>query len=136
MSLSDNIAAERHNASGVDNDSHGDGHHHIITPGTYLVILLILFVLTAITVAAAYINWGHPILNLVIALGIAVVKCFFVIYWFMHVKYSEKVIKLCIGISLLFLATMIFGTLMDVLTREAVTPAGYNNEEVQFVIED
>ena len=42
MSLSDNIAAERHNDSGLDS-SHGD-HHHIITPGTYVTILIILFV--------------------------------------------------------------------------------------------
>ncbi len=98
--------------------------HHIVSPLTYAIVLGILMVLTVFTVWVANLDAGG-LWNLVIALGIATVKATIVTMWFMHVKYSGKLIKIIIITSLLFLGLMISGTLMDVWTRSNVTPAGY-----------
>ena len=45
-------------------------------------------VLTAATVAAAYVNLGA--LNIVVALAIATVKATLVVLYFMHARYSPK----------------------------------------------
>lgn len=101
--------------------------HHVVSPVTYAIVLGFLMVLTIVTVVVAYVNFPG-LWNLVIALGLATIKGTIVTMWFMHVKYSGKLIKIVIVTSLLFLVLMIFGTLMDVWTRDNVTPAGYLQE--------
>lgn len=101
--------------------------HHIVSPMTYAIVLSILMVLTIATVRVAYVNFPG-LWNLVIALGLATIKGTIVTMWFMHVKYSGKLVKIVILTSLMFLIVMIFGTLMDVWTRDNVTAAGYVQE--------
>lgn len=98
--------------------------HHIVSPMIYIIVFIVLLALTIATVKVAYINFGG-LINLGLALGIATIKATIVALWFMHVRYSGKLIQITIVTSLLFLALMIFGTLMDVWTRSNVTPAGY-----------
>ena len=93
--------------------------HHIVSPIVYLIVVSILFVLTFITIKLAYVNF-HGVWNLVIAMGIATVKATLVILFFMHVKYSGRLIHITIGVSLMFFALMITGTLMDQYTRHNV----------------
>jgi len=72
--------------------------HHVVSPGTYIVILLALLVGTALTVLASYIDLGEwriaPGLTLfwnpVVALAIATTKMMLVVLFFMHVKYSTS----------------------------------------------
>lgn len=85
----------------------------------YLVVVIALFILTFLTIKLAYINF-HGLWNLVIALGIATVKATLVILFFMHVKWSGRLIHIVIGVSLMFFALMISGTLMDQYTRSNV----------------
>ena len=72
-------------------------------------------VLTAITVTAAFINLGA--LNFPVALGIAIVKATLVVLFFMHVKYSSKLVKLVVGVAFFFLGIMLTLTMSDYLSR-------------------
>ncbi len=88
---------------------------HIVPPGTYIVIISILFFLTALTVAAAYVNLGK--FNIVVALAIATVKATLVVLFFMHAKYSPKRTKLVIIAGIFWLLILLFMTLSDYASR-------------------
>jgi cytochrome c oxidase subunit IV len=88
---------------------------HIVPPSTYVVIILILLFLTALTVAAAYVNLGQ--FNIVVALGIATIKATLVVLFFMHAKYSPKRTKLVIIAGIFWLLILLFMTLSDYASR-------------------
>jgi cytochrome c oxidase subunit 4 len=73
---------------------------HIAPKSLYYTIFGSLMVLTAVTVAVAFLQLGA--LNFPVAIGIAVTKATLVILFFMHVKY---------GCVLFFMATLL-GMLM------------------------
>ncbi|MGH9962822.1 MAG: cytochrome C oxidase subunit IV family protein, partial [Pyrinomonadaceae bacterium] len=64
---------------------------HIVSVRVYIVIFLALMAGTAITVWAGKQDFREP-LNVVIALTIAVIKATLVILFFMHVRYSARLI--------------------------------------------
>ena len=84
---------------------------HIVPPSLYLVIILTLMGLTALTVAVAYIDLGR--FNIVAALGIATIKATLVVLFFMHAKYSPKRTKLVIFAGIFWLIILLFMTLSD-----------------------
>ena len=88
---------------------------HVTPFRTYLLIFGALMVLTAITVAVAFVDLG--ILNDVVALAIAVVKATLVVLFFMHVRHSQTMTKLTVVASFFWLAILIGLTLADYLTR-------------------
>ncbi len=88
---------------------------HIVAPSTYLVIILTLMCLTALTVAVAYIDLGR--FNIVAALGIATIKATLVVLFFMHAKYSPKRTKLVIFAGIFWLIILLFMTLSDYASR-------------------
>ena len=77
-------------------------------------------VFTAITVAVAFVNLGS--FNPVVALGVAALKATLVILYFMHVKYSSRLTKLVVVLSLFFVAILFAETLMDYATRGFLPP--------------
>jgi cytochrome c oxidase subunit IV len=89
---------------------------HIVSPRVYISILLVLMVGTGLTVFAAFYDFPGP-LNAVVALTIAVVKATFVILYFMHVRYSSRLIWLIISAALFWLAIMFALTISDYWTR-------------------
>ena len=89
---------------------------HIVSPKIYLVIFLTLMAGTAITVWAAFHNFGK--FNIVIALAIATFKATLVVLYFMHARYSPKRTQLVIVCSVFWLAIMLALTLSDYQTRE------------------
>jgi cytochrome c oxidase subunit 4 len=99
--------------------------HHVVSPGTYIVILLALLVGTALTVLASYIDLGEwriaPGLTLfwnpVVALAIATTKMMLVVLFFMHVKYSTKLTKLTLASGLFTFLVLVGMTLADYFTR-------------------
>ena len=96
---------------------------HISPKPTYYAIFGGLMVLTAITVAVAFVNLGP--LNFPVALGIAIVKATLVILFFMHVKYSSRLTKLICGTAFVFLGILFALTLTDYLSRGWFTaPSG------------
>jgi len=89
---------------------------HIVQPRIYLVIFLALIVGTGLTVFAAFYDVPGP-LNAIVALTIAVIKATLVILYFMHVRYSGRLIWLVIGSALFWLAIMFAITFSDYSSR-------------------
>jgi len=89
---------------------------HIVPPKVYVGIFLSLMVLTAATVAAAYVNLGP--FNIVIALAIASVKATLVVLFFMHARYSPGRTHMVIIAAIFWLAIMLALTLSDYVTRD------------------
>lgn len=113
----------------VANDPHA--HHgmaHAVSPAILLGVFAALMVLTIITVAVTQIDLGYQT-NLIIALGIAVVKAVLVIAYFMHLRYDSPMYTVLVSLCLVFIAVFISFTIIDThnygpnLTPAAVTPA-------------
>ena len=88
---------------------------HIVSPRVYLIIFFALMAGTAVTVWAAFQNFGA--FNIVIALAIATFKATLVVLYFMHARYSPKRTQLVIVCSVFWLAIMLALTLSDYTTR-------------------
>ena len=84
---------------------------HVSPVSLYITIFLSLMVLTALTVAAAFVNLGQ--FNFLVALIIAVFKAALVIWYFMHVKYQSKLTKLTVATGLFFLMILLTLTMVD-----------------------
>ena len=91
------------------------GAHHVVPTTIYYGIFAILLILTGVTVAAAYVDLGR--LNTVVALAIACFKAMIVVLYFMHVKYSTRLIKLTVVAGLYWMGILFALTLGDYLTR-------------------
>lgn len=89
---------------------------HIVHPRVYITIFLSLMLGTGLTVAAAFYDFPGP-LNAIIALTIAVVKATLVILYFMHVRYSSRLIWLIISAALFWLVILFALTISDYWTR-------------------
>jgi cytochrome c oxidase subunit 4 len=89
---------------------------HIVHPRVYITIFLTLMLGTGLTVTAAFYDFPGP-LNAVVALTIAVVKATLVILYFMHVRYSSRLIWLVISAALFWLAILFALTISDYWTR-------------------
>jgi cytochrome c oxidase subunit IV len=89
---------------------------HIVYPRVYVGIFLILLVGTVLTVLAAFRDFPGP-LNAVLALTIATIKATFVVLYFMHVRYSGRLVWLVIGSALFWLAIMFALTISDYSSR-------------------
>ena len=89
---------------------------HIVYPRVYITIFLVLMAGTGLTVMAAFRDFPGP-LNAIVALTIAVIKATFVVLYFMHVRYSSRLIWLVIAAALFWLAIMFALTISDYSTR-------------------
>lgn len=89
---------------------------HIVSLKIYVMIFLALMVGTALTVWAGLQDFPGP-LNVVIALTIAVVKATLVVLYFMHVRYSSRLIWVVFTSALFWLAILFALTLNDYWTR-------------------
>jgi cytochrome c oxidase subunit 4 len=89
--------------------------HHVVGPKTYLAILSALLVLTAVTTGVAYLDMG--IFNPIIALAIACLKAVLVILFFMHIRYSYRVMMLTVGAGFFTFLVLITMTLSDYISR-------------------
>lgn len=89
--------------------------HHVVGPKTYLTILVLLLVLTATTTGAAFVNMG--IFSPIVALGIACLKAVLVILFFMHIRYSSRVMMLTVGAGFFTFLVLITMTLSDYISR-------------------
>jgi len=94
-------------------DEHEQEH---ILPYRFLALVFGgLVLLTGVTVAVSYIDWGF--LNVPIALFVASSKATLVLLFFMHIKYEGMVIKVSFISTMFFLAIMISFTFWDVAFR-------------------
>ena len=103
---------------------------HIVPVRVYLTIFLVLLLGTTLTVLAAfhdftYQAFGKEIaLNAVIALTIAITKATFVVLYFMHVRYSSRLVWVVVTSALFWMAIMFALTFADYWTRGWL-PVGY-----------
>ncbi len=96
--------------------------HHIMPFRTYLNVFGLLMALTLLTVGIAYVDLGP--LNIFVAVGIASAKAYVVILYFMHVKYSNKIIWLTAAAGFLFFILLLGLTLSDYATRSWIPVPG------------
>ena len=92
-----------------------DTNHHIVSYRSYGLVLLLLIVLTATSVAVTQIEltkWGTPV-----ALLLATAKTSFVLAIFMHLKFDQKIFKLMAVLIFLLLAVVIIITFLDYAFR-------------------
>lgn len=89
---------------------------HIVPVRIYVTIFLALLVGTGLTVAAALVDFPWQ-LNTIVALTIATIKATLVVLFFMHVRYSGRLIWVIIGAALFWMAILFALTLSDFFTR-------------------
>ncbi len=88
---------------------------HVSSVKTYLTVFLCLLAGTALTVWAAFQEFGA--FNNLVALGIAITKATLVILFFMHVRYSSKMTGLVVLAGGFWLFILFALTLADYFTR-------------------
>lgn len=89
--------------------------HHIISIKTYLFVLLALFLGTLITVLVAQVDLGRW--NMIVAMAVATCKAFFVLAYFMHLKYDNMLNRVIFLSAFAFLALLFAFSMADVVTR-------------------
>ena len=84
---------------------------HIVPYRTYLLILILLLGLTAVSVAVTQIEltkWGTPV-----AVLLAATKTTFVLAVFMHLKFDQRIFRVMVPLIFLLLGVVIFITFLD-----------------------
>ena len=94
------------------------GAGHVSPISMYVGIFMALMVLTAVTVAAAFVNLGQ--FNFLVAMIIAGFKASLVIWYFMHVKYQSKLTKLTLATGLFFLTILLSMMLIDYSSKQLI----------------
>lgn len=89
---------------------------HIVPRSTYFIVFGALIVLTAVTVAAANFDFGP--MNDVVAMTIAVTKMMLVLLFFMHVRYSSRLIWVIVASMFFWLIILLALTLTDYGSRD------------------
>jgi len=95
-------------------------HHHIVPLRVYLLVGLLLYVLTAITVAVSLIQLGSW--NIIVALSIAGIKATLVAMIYMHLRYDKKIFMIIFLVAVMFLVLFISITMIDSLGRGEINP--------------
>lgn len=89
---------------------------HIVSVRVYIAIFLVLVVGTALTVIAAFFDFPWR-LNTIVALTIATLKATFVVLYFMHVRYSTRLVWVIVAAAFFWMAILFAFTFGDYLTR-------------------
>ena len=103
---------------------------HVSSYGLYLTIFFALMILTAVTVAAAYLDLGQ--FNFAVAMLIAGFKASLVVWYFMHVKWQSAMTKLTLATGLFFLAILLGMSLIDYVSKDFIGMPGPVNPESQI----
>ena len=93
---------------------------HIVPVKVYITIFLVLVVGTALTVLAAFVDFPCRF-NTIVALTIATIKATFVVLYFMHVRYSSRLIWVIMAAALFWMAILFAFTFSDYLTRDWIS---------------
>jgi cytochrome c oxidase subunit 4 len=96
-------------------EEHGEHQAHGPSLGLMFGVFGALMLLTGLTIAVAYQDLGNY--SAVAALAIAATKATLVVLYFMHLRYSSKLIALYASSGLFFLAILLGITLGEVAGR-------------------
>jgi cytochrome c oxidase subunit 4 len=86
-------------------------HHQV----PYVLIFFALLVLTAVTVAIAFITFPTELINVLLALTVACIKGSLVALFFMHLKYEGKLIYIMVIVPLILCVLLICALIPDIL---------------------
>lgn len=100
--------------------SETDHEHQIIPLRVYALVFLGLLLLLGLTVGVAFFDLGP--LSVAAALLIACAKAALIVLYFMHVRYSTRLVQVFAGIAMLWLVFMLTLTFADYLTRASDWP--------------
>ncbi len=100
----------------MSTENHTEEHHSGFK--TYALVCLALFALTGITVYSAGFDFGD--FNIVVAMVLASIKASIVAYYFMHLKFEDKLTWIYALYPLFLLFLLIGSTLLEVFTRVPV----------------
>ena len=89
---------------------------HIVPVRIYVTIFLVLLVGTTLTVLAAFQDFPWRF-NTIVAMTIAVTKATFVVLYFMHVRYSARLVWVIVASALFWLVILFALTFSDYWTR-------------------
>jgi cytochrome c oxidase subunit 4 len=89
--------------------------YHIVGTKTFVSVWIALLMLTAITVIVAKLHLGA--FSTLTAIVIASIKAGLVLWFFMHLKYEKRLLKLLLLVPIVTLAVIIGLTFVDVLYR-------------------
>lgn len=94
-------------------EGHGQDHEHQPLGYRFLTLIWVgLMALTVITVAVSKVDLGY--MNVIVAMGVASIKASLVIFFFMHLKYENWIIKGMVLTAFIILAIAIGLTFVDV----------------------
>src|SRR5918912_4133167 len=93
---------------------------HIVPRKTYFAVFAALLACTALTVFVATIPFGR--MNDVVAMTVAVTKMMLVLLFFMHVRYSSRLIWVIVASMFFWLLILLSLTLTDYTSREWFGP--------------
>ena len=96
---------------------------HIVPVRIYVTIFLVLVAGTLLTVLAAFQDFPYQ-LNTIVAMTIAITKATFVVLYFMHVRYSTRLVWVIVASALFWLVIMFALTFSDYWTRSWI-PSAY-----------
>ncbi|RYG27191.1 hypothetical protein EON82_00300 [bacterium] len=113
--------------------AHHSHEHHVVPTFTYIKVLVALTILMLLTIGASYVNFpalgpiSGAIVNQTVALIIAIVKAFLVVWIFMGVKWGTQLTKMwaALGFVWFFLLGLI---LIDYPMRAYEVNQGWEGE--------
>jgi cytochrome c oxidase subunit 4 len=100
--------------------AHDDHGHHIVPVKMYLGVIVYLFFMMFLTVFMAFQDIG-PVLNPLIAVGIAVGKAIAIVLIFMNVFFSTRLTKIFVAGAFFWLFFLFGMIIIDFLSRRLVT---------------
>ena len=99
---------------------------HVVPKKIYFIIFGALLGFTALTTAMAYVDLGQW--NTIVALIIAVCKATLVALFFMHLRWSPRLMRVVLLSALLWLAILISLTTTDIFSRDWIpVPEGWDS---------
>src|SRR5437879_1663909 len=104
-----------HEASRIPEEPHDVSRptpHHVVP---YVLIFFVLVFFTGVTVAIAFVHFPTELINVFLALAVAIVKGSLVGLFFMHLKFEGKLIYLIVIVPLLLCVLIICALIPDVL---------------------
>jgi len=107
-----------HSASRMPEEPHDVSRpmpHHAVP---YFLIFFALLILTGVTVGVAFVTFPSELINVLIALAVAIVKGTLVALFFMHLKFEGKLIYLIVIVPLILCVLIIFALIPDILLTD------------------
>ena len=99
---------------------------HVVPKNTYFFVFGSLLALTALTTGMAYVDMGQW--NTIVALIIACCKATMVVLFFMHLRWSTRLIRVVLLSALLWLVILISLTTTDFFSRDWIPiPEGWES---------